>query len=237
MNATAVINHNRIKKARYILWYTYFTTLKVYRELRYSQAGQCVEKNLEGSLEFLNQFRKHILTTGAVAQSSQSLSKYITSLASLEKKDSVVELGSGTGVFTKEILKKLPPTSNFFAIEINEDFVDKTKECCPQAKVYNEDAKNIQKILNENNLENCDCVISGLPWSCFGKEKQEKLVENIHSSLEDNGEFLTFAYIQSQFLPQGIKFKKLLEEKFQTVTQTETVWTNLPPAFVYHCIK
>jgi len=83
----------------------------------------------------------------------------------------------------------------------------------------------------------CDCVISGLPWSCFEEKRQRELIDNIYDSLEDGGEFLTFAYIQSSFLPQGIKFKRLLEEKFEVTIQTKTVWLNLPPAFVYVCTK
>ncbi len=219
------------------LRFLYLKTLKAYRIFSSSQVGECIEKNIEGSVEFLKEFKKDRFSTGAVAQSSTILANYITDVANLKEKKTVVELGSGTGVFTKDIVKKLPDDATFFALELNEFFVAKTKLNCPEAKVYHADAKDIQKYLHNNDKHFCDCVISGLPWSCFDEKKQTELIDSIYDSLEKGGEFLTFAYAQSSFLPQGRKFKRLLEKKFKVTIQTKTVWLNLPPAFVYVCTK
>jgi phospholipid N-methyltransferase len=219
------------------LRFLYFKTLKAYRTFSNSQTIECIEKNIDGSIEFLKEFKKDRSSTGAVAQSSTVLANYITDIANIKEKKTVVELGSGTGVFTKAIVKKLSGDATFFALELNKFFVAKTELNCPNAKVYHADAKDIQKYLYENDKEYCDCVISGLPWSCFDENKQIELIDSIYDSLEEGGEFLTFAYTQSSFLPQGRKFKKLLEKKFKVTIQTKTVWLNLPPAFVYVCIK
>ena len=204
----------------------YYKMLKAYRDFSITQ-----------TIEFFKEFRKDRLTTGAVTQSSTVLAKHITAMANLKEKNTVVELGSGTGVFTKDIVKRLSNDATFFAIELNEFFVEQTKLNCPEAQVYHSDAKEIQKYLHSNNKQLCDCIISGLPWSCFDEKLQIELIDNIYDSLEKGGEFLTFSYVQSPFLPKGRKFKKLLEDKFKVTIKTKTVWLNLPPAFVYICRK
>jgi len=215
----------------------YCKTLKIYKIFSISKFEEDIRKNLKNSYLFLQEFKKDMLHTGAILPSSKDLSKFITDIADLKQKKTVVELGSGTGVFTKEINKKLSEKAIFFALEFNELFVNQTKQNCPHITIYNDDAKNIQKYLLQNNKNSCDCIISGLPWSCFDERKQKELIDNIYNVLENGGNFLTFSYIQSSLLPQGIKFRKLLEKKFKITIQTKTIWTNLPPAFVYICTK
>jgi len=125
----------------------------------------------------------------------------------------------------------------FFSIEINANFVKETNDRCPNAIVYHDSAENIKKYLDKHNKKNCDCIISGLPWAGFDKKLQNKLLDTAYDSLEEEGVFLTFAYIQGLLLPNGKNFKKLLKNKFRTVKKTKIVWLNLPPAFVYHCKK
>ena len=40
----------------------------------------------------------------------------------------IIELGPGTGAFTKEILKKAKPNSKVFVLELNKDFYAILKE-------------------------------------------------------------------------------------------------------------
>jgi len=125
----------------------------------------------------------------------------------------------------------------FFSIEISDKFTKETKKKCPDAIVYNDSAENIKKYLIKHNKKNCDCIISGLPWAAFDKNLQNKVLSSVYDSLEEEGFFLTFAYIQGLLLPSGINFNKLLKEKFKTVKKTRIIWWNLPPAFVYLCKK
>ncbi|MFH1589299.1 MAG: methyltransferase domain-containing protein [archaeon] len=188
-------------------------------------------------MNFFKQFLKIPLETGAIASSSKGLSELITDRASLANKKCVVELGSGSGVFTNEITRKISDECVFFCLEINHEFVKETKKNCPSAIVYHASAKDINRYLLENERANCDCIISGLPWAVFNQKLQEELLHSAYDSLEEGGEFLTFAYLQGLFLPTGIRFKKLLNNKFKRVERTKIIWNNLPPAFVYHCRK
>lgn len=186
---------------------------------------------------FLKQFIKDPKRTGAIAASSEDLAKLITKTADLSKSKSVVELGSGTGVFTESILENISKDAVFFALEINSEFVKVTKKRCPSAIVYQDSVINLKYYLNKHGLDKCDRVISGLPWASFDKKSQEIYLDSVINSLADGGKFLTFAYLQGLFLPAGIRFNDMLYSNFKEVKSTRIIWNNMPPAFVYHCIK
>jgi len=183
--------------------------------------------------QFLKQFVLHTTKTGAVAPSSKGLADLITETAGLHSASAVIEFGTGTGVFTEKILQKIPDETRFFALEINPDFVKATRKRCPEAVVYQDSAANAKKYLEELGINECDCIICGLPWAAFSEELQNELLDTIIDVLKPGGRFLTFAYLQGLLLPAGMRFKKKLSTRFNSVTKTRTIWLNFPPAFVY----
>lgn len=184
-------------------------------------------------IQFIKQFVFHPTKTGAVAPSSKGLADLITDTADLSNASAVIEFGPGTGVFTEKIFQKISKNTKFFALEINPDFVEATRNRCPEVIVYQDSAANAKKYLNELGLKECDCIICGLPWASFSEDLQNELLNTIIDVLKPGGKFLTFAYLQGLLLPAGMRFKKKLSARFNKVTKTRTVWLNLPPAFVY----
>ncbi len=55
--------------------------------------------------------------------------------------------------------------------------------------------------------------------------------------LAPGGQFATFAYWQGVALPSGKRFARLLDQRFSSVGRSRTVWKNMPPAFVYRCVR
>lgn len=188
-------------------------------------------------MKFLKQFFANPKQTGAVWPSSKKLANLITNTANLKSKKCIVELGTGNGIFTQKICENKKSDTIFFAIEINSFFVNETIKNCPNAIIYNDSAENIKKYFSRHGTQNCDCIISGLPWSAFNKKLQNKLMDSIHDSLEEGGTFLTFAYLPGLLLPGGKNFHKLLKNRFKKVNKTKIIWLNFSPAFVYVCEK
>ena len=184
-------------------------------------------------IQFLKQFVLHTAKTGAVAPSSEGLADLITETAGLHSASAVIEFGAGTGIFTEKILQKISDETRFFALEINPDFVKATRKRCPDAVVYQDSAANAKKYLDGLGINECDCIICGLPWAAFSEELQNELLDTIIDVLKPGGRFLTFAYLQGLLLPAGMRFKKKLSTRFNSVTKTRTIWLNFPPAFVY----
>ena len=188
--------------------------------------------------ELIKQFFVKPRMIGAMCPSTRFLAKEITSHIGLEKCRSVVEVGPGTGAFTKHIVKKIAPGTRFIAVELNEKVFQVLKKRFPQVRMHNKCASDLDKILYEENISGgVELIISGLPWAAFTSEQQEDVLSAIYASLKPNGIFTTFAYLQGMILPSAQRFKKRLEYYFSSVQKGRIVWHNIPPAFVYRCKK
>lgn len=195
------------------------------------------ENELGINIKFLTQFLIHPTKIGAIAPSNNKLCDMITDMAELRKVSSVIEFGSGTGVITEKILNKISMDTTFFAMEINETFVEATKKRCPDATIYQSSASNAKKYLEMHGEQGCDGIISSLPWSAFSDELQDDLMETILDVLNPGGKFLTYAYVPGLVFPSARRFRNKLNEKFDKVSKSKIVWTNFPPAFVYYAEK
>lgn len=192
---------------------------------------------LEFNIKFVTQFITHPTKTGAILPSSENLCELITDMAELPKVSTVIEFGPGTGVITEMIMRKKSPDTIFFAMEINEAFVEATKRRCPDAIVYQSSAENASKHLEMHGESGCDLILSSLPWTTFDGETQQKLLDTIYDVLNPGGKFLTYAYVPGLVFPAAWRFRKKLSSKFDKVARSRIIWSNIPPAFVYQCEK
>ena len=138
MQTEIIVRQNRNHTTK-TLRHIYCKTLQAYRIFSPSQTQEYIRGNLENYFVFFQEFKKNMFDTGAVLPSSKGLSKFITDIVDLQQKKTVVELGSGTGIFTKEISKKLSTEATFFALELNEYFANQTKTIwnnLPTAFIY-----------------------------------------------------------------------------------------------------
>lgn len=186
---------------------------------------------------FIKQFLSNPNSTGAILPSSEQLADLITETAQLSNRSTIVEIGSGTGVFTEKIYEKKNESADFFAIELNSYFVEQTKKRCPSVKVFEGSAKNINIYLKDQGYSRCDCIISGLPWASFNNEIQDSILQSLYDSMDPGAVFLTFSYLQNLITPSGRRFRKKLTDMFGSVQKTKVVWNNFPPAFVYSVYK
>src|SRR5262245_25740001 len=72
-----------------------------------------------GRFNFFRAFLREPLQVGAFWPSSRALAEQIVAGCDLASRETVVELGPGTGAFTSLILERLKRKSRFFALEIN----------------------------------------------------------------------------------------------------------------------
>lgn len=187
--------------------------------------------------QFIKQFLRSPQKTGSVMASSEALAEAMTPSDVLANAQSIVEFGPGTGVLTEKILQKIKPGTVFFALEINPDFVKETQKRCPTALVYADSAAEVQKYLAKHQLQNCDVIISALPWTLFSESEQQKILQAAWEALRPGGTFLTFAYLYGMVFPSARRFRKLLRHQFREVHILPPIWANLPAAFVYKCHK
>jgi len=190
---------------------------------------------------FLANWVKHPIETGALAPSSRQLACAMCDTMYFANDAVVLELGPGTGPFTREILKRLEPfkDTTFIGFELNEQFVDILRTLFPDnAECFiQESAERIMPVLATKGVTCADTIISGLPWAIFPDSLQRAILTEVYASLRPGGRFCTFAYLQGLVLPAGQNFKALLDSIFDKVERSPVVWKNFPPAFVYRCEK
>ena len=176
---------------------------------------------------FIGQSLKHFIKVGSLVPSSSHLARRMMKGVNAPV---VLELGPGTGVFTKEILSKLPKDGLLISIESNEYFskylADKIKD--KRLKLYTGDAMYLKDFLKRNGIEKVSCIISGLPIGNFKTEDKKRILKEISDALDDNGVFIQFEYLLA-----GIKSVKKVFPKISLDFEL----LNFPPAFVMRCKK
>ncbi|GHI00749.1 class I SAM-dependent methyltransferase [Neobacillus kokaensis] len=178
---------------------------------------------------FLNEFVKHPRNTGAIAPSSRKLAKKMVDVIHFNNAKTIVELGPGTGSFTKEIMKRKQKDTLFILIEINETFVRRLQQEYandPSVHVVHGSAENIKNYLAELNVAAADYVLSGLPFTSLPFEVSKQILQNVRDSLTVSGKFITFQYSL---------VKKTFIQKYFPSIRAKKVWLNLPPAYVLSC--
>jgi phospholipid N-methyltransferase len=146
----------------------------------------------------------------------------------------VVELGPGTGSFTRLIWERLGEASDFFALELDEASVKRLRSDFPGLEVCHQSAEDLPELLGERGIK-ADCVGSGLPWANMKAQLQDRILDGVVGSLTAQGVFTTFAYVHARWLPGAVRFRRRLERRFGSVRTSRVVWRNVPPAFVYCC--
>jgi phosphatidylethanolamine/phosphatidyl-N-methylethanolamine N-methyltransferase len=174
--------------------------------------------------DFLAQFVKNPRTIGAIAPSSNSLTRRIADLVDWPNVKTLLEYGPGTGVLTHHVLGRLQPHMRFAAIEINPLFANMLRERFPLLTLYEESVANVRSICDAEEMEQIDVILSGLPWASFTEQQQDDYLDAAMTVLRPGGQFLTFAYLQGLLLPSATRFRKKLKRYFREVRMCRPVW-------------
>lgn len=184
---------------------------------------------------FLGEFIRQPKWIGAVAPSSRHLATRVVGAIDWSGVRAVLEYGPGTGVVTEYIVANINSSTKFLAIELNPRFAAMLRQRFPHVSVCQDSVANVKSLCERERLEQADAIVSGLPWASFSDQDQTTYLDAIMSVLKPGGQFVTFGYLQGQWLPAGQRFKKKLHQYFSVVEQSRPVWANFPPAFVYRC--
>lgn len=179
-------------------------------------------------LSFMYQFFKGAQTVGSFFPSTPILASKIVKHIDFSSVKLIVEVGPGTGVFTRKILKKLSENAVFIAFELNEKFYNKLKIDIidPRFVLINGSAEDLQTYLVQNGYLEVDYLISSIPLSNFKGKKIVTLLHSFRDLIGEKGTFIQFQYSFNQ--------KRLFHKMFSKVLMDFTQF-NIPPAFIYVC--
>lgn len=180
--------------------------------------------------KFLKTFFSERKQVGAVAPSSRFLVNSMCNKINFNDAKVIVELGPGTGVFTSELLKRASKDCEIILFELNDTFYDMLKEKFKDSRltILNESADKVLDVLKDKGIDKADAVLSSLPLTVIPDPVKTDIVNNSHECLKDGG-----VYVQYQY---SLNAKKKLEGRYGNL-KLGFVPVNIPPAFVYTCIK
>ncbi len=180
--------------------------------------------------KFFKTYLKERKQVGAFTPSSRFLVNKMCNKIDFKNAKVIIELGPGTGVFTKEILKRAHHDAKIFVFELNEDFYKYLLEKYPDPRVtlVHESADQIKEILKEHGVEKADAVLSSLPLAIIPDTVKNKILDAIYTVLNSGG-----IYIQYQY---SLNAKKIIQKRFGRL-KIGFVSLNFPPAFIYSGYK
>jgi phosphatidylethanolamine/phosphatidyl-N-methylethanolamine N-methyltransferase len=179
---------------------------------------------------FFRQWLKNPLGMAALSPSGSQLTGLM--MAELPPQaQRVIELGAGTGVFTRALIREGIAPDKLLVVELNEELHGYLREQFPQAKVVCGNACDLQKLTASNGFSDegpADAVISGLGLLSMSRDLQKSIIESAFSVLKADGQFIQFTYGPKSPLPRD-----LLSELGLSVRRGGFAWCNMPPASVF----
>jgi phosphatidylethanolamine/phosphatidyl-N-methylethanolamine N-methyltransferase len=150
-------------------------------------------------LAFVTQLLKDRKHTGAVLPSSNILAKTMTeSIARRSGPKRVLEVGPGTGPFTKAILRTLRHGDEFHIVEISPVFCRRLEE--KVLRKFRREHPKIAVYLHCSPIElasvtgKFDFIVCGLPFNNFTPQTVRSIFRRLMSMLADGGELSYFEY-------------------------------------------
>lgn len=179
---------------------------------------------------FLRTWMKNPLRTAAVAPSSEKLGKIITSEIGPDT-GPVLELGPGTGVFTRALLDRGVAESDLTLIEASEKFAKLMNERFPKAEVKHMDAGRLSEMAQDG-FRKHGAAVSGLGLLAMPEDLVQRIMAGAFDLLEPGAAFYQFTYGWKCPVPQAV----MHEQGLRASKMGHALW-NLPPARVWKVVK
>ncbi|ENZ95156.1 phospholipid N-methyltransferase [Xanthomonas fragariae LMG 25863] len=162
----------------------------------------------------------------AIVPSGRALASTITSELS-ERTGRVLELGPGTGVFTRAMIDKGVREKNLILLEYNQTFSSLLKQRFPHATLRQMDVCNLESVPRFDG--SCvDAVVCGLGFLNMPAHQVAAIVRGAFMHLKPGGRMYLFTYGFKCSVPAHILDALDLE----AVRIGRTYW-NIPPATTY----
>ncbi|CAA9461499.1 MAG: Ribosomal RNA adenine dimethylase domain protein [uncultured Rubrobacteraceae bacterium] len=191
------------------------------------ESGSRLGQDLYRRALFLASMISHPGRVGAVWPTSHRAVRDLLDMEDLSRASIVVEFGTGTGVYTEEILRRLGPDGVFLAFEVDERLAQAVARRLPDPRltVINDSAENVELYLSGRKA---DAVVSSLPFTTLPAGLKEEILLAARDALRPGGSLLVLQY-SKRILPD-------LERLFGRVRQRFSP-LNVPPALLFACEK
>jgi phosphatidylethanolamine/phosphatidyl-N-methylethanolamine N-methyltransferase len=163
---------------------------------------------------------------GAIAPSSRALAELITRDIGPDHAP-VIELGAGTGSFTRQLIARGVPESQLALVESGAGFAQGLSKRFPDARVLCVDAQRLSAI-EIFSASLAGAVVSGLPLLSMSTLQVARILRGAFVHLRVGGAFYQFTYGPRCPVPRVLLERFGLEARYVGKTLA-----NMPPAAVF----
>jgi phospholipid N-methyltransferase len=193
---------------------------------------------------FTTEALRDIQTTASLVPSSSYLTRAMLAPLPLARAQTVVELGPGTGVMTRALLAALPPDAKLLCFEVNPRFREYLQATIadPRLVVVASSAERVAEELAARGVARVDAAASSLGITLMPDRKRHAIARGLAGAFGPESVLTQFQYLHSYLMyfqrnNGGLKrfsIEDHLGSYFSRI-ERETVWLNVPPAFVFAC--
>ncbi len=176
-------------------------------------------------IEFIKGWAKMPGAVGAIKPTGKIAARHMASLLPIESGFPVLELGPGTGVITREILKRGLSPEKLVSVEYGREFYDYLIERFPGVNFVHGDAFNLDAALKDIPYNSFCGVIGAVPLLNVPKPLRESIVSESLKRVVPGGPFIQISYGPN---PPT----KAIAGKY-TVEKSDRIFRNIPPAGIW----
>lgn len=184
------------------------------------------------NIQFLQAFLKNPLAVGAVTPSSPELALKMIEGIFPDENNIVLELGVGTGSFTKVLVDVIQDEKSYLGLEISRDFIKALRVEFPKMKFIGGNAVKCVALHEKSKFGKVSYIISGIPFVTLPNEVGDEILKEI-SKFMDKGNcvFRTFQYAHGYYFPSAIKLRQFMNSRYGKAEKSPMIVKNVPPAF------
>ncbi|MBM3888212.1 MAG: methyltransferase domain-containing protein [Verrucomicrobia bacterium] len=192
---------------------------------------------------FLKNFVRRFPHTGAITASSRFLARAITDhVRPGHGPVKILEVGAGTGAFTRELVKLLRPGDQLVIYEINRDFAEVLRRRFghhPQVQIVNRPIETIER------KPAFDFIVAGVPLNNFPPELVREILETLRGVAKPGAtaSFFEYAFFRRLLKPFLSRAERDRLQRVAAVVaeflrrhhiRSRFVLFNIPPAHARH---
>jgi phosphatidylethanolamine/phosphatidyl-N-methylethanolamine N-methyltransferase len=150
--------------------------------------------HLSRNFRFIKGLVSQPRSVGAIVPTSVYMARRMASVANAASGLPVLELGPGTGVVTRALIRSGISPRKIVAIEYSSHFARHLRADFPDITLIEGDAFRLEAALAGCGFNRFDCVISGLPLLNFGVRQRISLVEDCLRRIPPGRPMIQFSY-------------------------------------------
>ena len=184
---------------------------------------------IRDAIAFFTSWLRSPIRIASVTPSSSATAALITCEIN-RATGAVIELGPGTGPFTRALIARGVAEHDLTLVESNPEFACQLKQRFPRAQILKMDAARLRTLAP--GASPVGAVVSGLGLSVMPQKKIVDILQGAFELLRPNGAFFQLSYRPRCPVPNDILNRLDLE-----ATCLGRTFRNLPPAWIFRIAR